>query len=552
MPAIRVIVPGVPVVASTGERWTARHDSRWRLATRILLGVAVCLIVWTVDDYGMTWDEEHSANNGLYWIQWYASGFTERGAIEADNQRLYGSFFNGLSRLIADRSPLGLYETGHLVTALFGWLALWAVASMGTTLMGARAGFFAALILLLTPGWYGHTFNNPKDVPFAVMFAAALAAMLSAYRSLPRPTAKQSLLIGGAVGLALGIRVGAIVLMGCYALLFGCWLYGRIRVEGFSWTRLLQAKAAFVPRWSFALAIAWLVMLPWWPYAQLNPLAHPVEALRESARFEWTAVVLYHGAFQPAQNLAWHYLPRWFSKTLPDYYGVIALGVALAIAVARLRGTPEPANRDLRAQLFFVALGAFGLPVAAVLSKAVMYDAYRHFLFAIPPLAVLTGCGVSWLMDRPSRAIRVAVLAPAAVSAILTVADMVRLHPYQTVYFNRLNKGLPGAFGRYETDYWGASHKEGLEWLAANYRTDAPPRSIRVANSAVELFTGYYIETGGRKMERFVSVPPDAPADVVLSIRRWNLHERYKGRIIHSVSRMNVPLLHIIEPSRAD
>ena len=156
---------------------------------------------------------------------------------------------------------------------------------------------------------------------------------------------------------------------------------------------------------------------------------------------------------------------------------------------------------------------------------------------------------MSWLFQRPSVALKAAVLSPVALSAVLTLVDMVQLHPYQSVYFNRLNYGLPGAFGRYETDYWGASHREGVEWLAARYRPDAPPRSIRVKNSAVELFTGYYIDNGGPRMERFVSVAPDAEADVVLSVRRWNLHERYQGNVIHTVSRMGVPLLHIIEPT---
>jgi len=51
------------------------------------------LIVSTFGDDGLTWDEAHSAANGRYWIDWYASWFTARGAIDDNNQRLYGSFF---------------------------------------------------------------------------------------------------------------------------------------------------------------------------------------------------------------------------------------------------------------------------------------------------------------------------------------------------------------------------------------------------------------------------------------------------------------------------
>jgi hypothetical protein len=538
-------------VAAAPRASEMRSDARWRLASRILLAATLLLIAVTFRDYGMTWDEEHSSNNGRFWVQWYASGFSDR-SFEQDNQRLYGSLFNGPTRLLSERSPLGLIETGHLISALVGWVALWAACGLATHLMGARAGFFAALALVLTPGWYGHTFNNPKDVPFAVLFVVALWAIAATYRSLPRPRLAQTLLVGLTIGLALGVRVGAIVLLGCYAMLFVCWLYARVRSGGYAWGSLGRDTLLFAVSSLGALLIAWLVMLPWWPYAQLAPIANTIEALKESARFQFTAVVLYHGGFLPAQDLPWHYLPRWFSKTLPDFYLALLLGVGVVALVERLRAGAPTRRHDLHAQLAFVAVAAIGLPTAAVLTKAVMYDAYRHFLFAIPPLAVLAGCGVSWLLDRPARPMQAAVLGISCLLAVVTLADMIALHPYQTVYFNRLNGGLPKAAGRYETDYWGASHREGVEWLAANYRPDAAPQSIRVANSAVETFTGYYIRGGGERMRRFVSVEPSAAPDVVLSITRWKLHEHYKGRVIHTITRMGVPLLYVIEMPKAE
>lgn len=526
--------------------WSAT-SARWTWASRLLLAGALATIALTYRDYGMTWDEEHSLTNGRYWLEWYESGFTQRGVIDDNNQRLYGSFFNGLDWLLAHHSPLGLYETSHLFTALFGWLALWAAYRLGNHLMEPRAGFFATLALLLTPGWYGHSFNNPKDAPFAVLFVLALYTMLRAYRALPRIPVARTVLVGAVIGLALGIRAGAIVLLGCYAMMFAFWGYARLRsAPGYDPAALGRDAARFAGSWLVAAAVAWLVMLPWWPYVQISPVANMIDALKESARFQFTAVVLYHGGFLPAQELPWHYLPRWFSKTLPDFYFVVLLATSLAAVRARRPAGPTP-NRHLHAQLLFLAVAALGLPIAAASGKAVVYDAYRHFLFVIPPLAVLAGCGVSWLAAQPSRAVRIAALAPLAVLALLTAGDMVALHPYQTVYFNRMNGGLPKAYGRYETDYWGASHREGIEWLADNYRTDAPPHSIRVANSAVELFTAYYLQNGGKRMERFVSVAPDAPADLMLSITRWNLHQRRPGQVVHTVERMGVPLLYISE-----
>jgi hypothetical protein len=52
---------------------------------------------------------------------------------------------------------------------------------------------------------------------------------------------------------------------------------------------------------------------------------------------------------------------------------------------------------------------------------------------------------------------------------------MVRLHPYQLVYFNSLVGGPSGAQNRFEMDYWGFSYKEAMQWLLSNN-----PGTIRV------------------------------------------------------------------------
>jgi hypothetical protein len=75
-------------VAAAPRASEMRRDARWRLASRILLAAMLILIAATFRDYGMTWDEEHSSNNGRFWVQWYASGFSDRTFLEQDNQRL--------------------------------------------------------------------------------------------------------------------------------------------------------------------------------------------------------------------------------------------------------------------------------------------------------------------------------------------------------------------------------------------------------------------------------------------------------------------------------
>jgi hypothetical protein len=53
---------------------------------------------------------------------------------------------------------------------------------------------------------------------------------------------------------------------------------------------------------------------------------------------------------------------------------------------------------------------------------------------------------------------------------------MVRLHPYEYTYFNRLAGGVAGAQGRYMLDYWGLSLKQASQALATKIAADKLPK----------------------------------------------------------------------------
>jgi hypothetical protein len=58
----------------------------------------------------------------------------------------------------------------------------------------------------------------------------------------------------------------------------------------------------------------------------------------------------------------------------------------------------------------------------------------------------------------------------------LPVVEMVRLHPYQYVYFNQFAGGIRGTDGRYMLDYWGLAFKQASQELLIQLaqRRDAP------------------------------------------------------------------------------
>ena len=61
---------------------------------------------------------------------------------------------------------------------------------------------------------------------------------------------------------------------------------------------------------------------------------------------------------------------------------------------------------------------------------------------------------------------------------------MVRLHPYQYAYFNRLAGGVRGANGQYMLDYWGLAFKQAAEHCAQSLRTRCSPSRRAAENGS--------------------------------------------------------------------
>jgi hypothetical protein len=109
-----------------------------------------------------------------------------------------------------------------------------------------------------------------------------------------------------------------------------------------------------------------------------------------------------------------------------------------------------------------------------------MYNGVRHFVFVLPPFAVLGGLAAGKLIERAAnvgRATLALLITAIAIGVALPVIDMVRLHPYEYASFNRVAGGVSGARTRYMLDYWGLALKQGAEALRSKLaeHNDTPP-----------------------------------------------------------------------------
>lgn len=484
--------PAARLQPSDGPRWDLFFD----LASAILGAAVLLLVALTYDDYGITWDETWHLTYGRHVIHWYSSGFEDEAALTYRADYLYGGSFDGLGYLARQISPLGTYETIHLFGAMIGCLGLLGSWKLGRLLGGPAAGFATLLLLVLTPVWYGHMFNNPKDLPFAVGYVWAIYYLIRIFICLPAVPAREWVKASIALGAAMSVRIAGLLTL-CYLIMLGgLWILWRAR-EARDAKLIARYSYRFLPPMIGTAMGAWALMLVFWPWAQLDPIRRPLIALARMSAFNLHERSMPFGdrkisTLSPPGD----YLLRYFGFKLPEIVIVLVL-VALGAFIVRLirlrrrakaearavvdagakpagedeAGEASPALAAERRRLAIAGFLVFAIlfpPVYAIIKRSPLYDGLRHFLFLVPLFVVIAGVTLTRLtrlVAARSKAAAWGLQGLVAASCVRMLVAMIHLHPHQYVFFNSVVGGLPGAYLKYSTDYYGNTYKEAYETL---------------------------------------------------------------------------------------
>ncbi|HAA75567.1 TPA: hypothetical protein DCE37_10630 [Candidatus Latescibacteria bacterium] len=76
-----------------------------------------------------------------------------------------------------------------------------------------------------------------------------------------------------------------------------------------------------------------------------------------------------------------------------------------------------------------------------LLSPLGLYDEIRHLLFVLPPISLLGTIGIVAGLRTAVGITRLIIGPISAACAILTLSEIIRIHPYQTVYINHTVAG---------------------------------------------------------------------------------------------------------------
>jgi hypothetical protein len=536
----------------------ARQPRLVRLWTVALTMLGVAVVASTFGDYGVTWDEPVQSHYGEGVLRYFASGLSDSSIDEFLHMRFYGPLFELAAALAYSGAPAAKYEIRHLLIGLTGLATVLGVLRFGTRLPGRWVVLFAPIALIALPRFYGHAFNNSKDIPFACAFVWALYATWRFATSggeredgaTPEPERREgfgpAVVCGLALGATLAIRPGGLPLLG---LLFGVLLGWRVLARG---EHRAPEIGHLAGRVATAWAVAWLVMVALWPWAHENPLLNPVHAVIAALSFPDTFPVLFEGEITRSDALPRYYLAKYLLITTPPSLLVLAAGGAVVAVREGWRSPRAPSSAGLLAVVCWLLVPL----LLATVGRPNVYDGMRHLLFALPALALLAGLGASALTDTllgllnrrstSKRAIGVGLPAAVATGVALVLAspavEHVRLHPYQSTYFNAFVGGTAGADGRYETDYWISSYKEAIEWVNARAATSGREITVLVAadpysNDCAAHFLGPGVRMA-RTAEQGLAGEVPEPFDYYLATTRYGLHGNFPdSKVAHRVGR---------------
>lgn len=533
------------------------NEDLWR---RIFWGAGGAILVITVLlslGSGMNGDDFFQNDYSDKLITFYTSLGRDTSAF--DNPRAPIQFYGGAYELPAkvvnvalgfESNDEGYHDVRHVLNALFGVLAMLFVGLFAKEIAGWRAGVMALILIFLSPGFLGHSLMNPKDIPFAAGYIMAIYYMSIFLKQLPKPKTSTLLGLAAGIGLAFGTRAGGLLLVAYLGLFTGLVYvmdYGFAAI--FSKFKLTLQYIAYAAVTAFVGLVLGLLL---WPYGLVDPIHHIPESLSGLTQFAVNIRMLFGGEMIYGKDVPWNYLPTWMLLTVPLYsIGGLLLLVVFSKGIFK-KYTPIYVT---------LALFTFVFPILYIIAQSSnLYDGWRHTTFVYTSMVVLATLGWMYVLERfqAKKAIVSVTLLVLAGTVIEAASFIVRNPHYPYIYFNPIGGGIKGAFGKYETDYWGVSVKQGIDWLESQGIISENMQDTVTVMSDFSYALEKYLRKkyNGKVQTNYVQFRQryDKEWDYAFFTSRFVRGSRFevgtwppKDKVVHTIDANGVPLLAIMK-----
>ncbi|MBQ9473529.1 MAG: tetratricopeptide repeat protein [Bacteroidales bacterium] len=465
-------------------------------------------------------------------LNYYRTHGADTTCFTFENLKYYGCSFDVVMAWLNHTFGVDdIAHTRHAANALLGWVAVLFVGLIAWRIGGWRAGVVAMALMFLSPRFLGHSFNNPKDIPLAAAVTMSIYYTLMFFRQAPRPKIFTMVMLAISLAFAISVRVGGLIIIGYMGLWGLLWLIQRLS------TRSRQtapkrggiknsAKEADEKMWlwktvgwaALVCVVGFFAGLLLWPYAMQAPIRNTVDSFHAMSQFAIGIRQIYEGHMVWSDALPWYYTPKFIITTIPI---AVIIGWLIWPLLPCTQSDKSDDGQAMaryhwveKAMLYF----CFLFPVFWIAyTKANVYGGWRHSLFAYPPMVASAALGfdalTAWLGRKlaTSKPVlrKAATVAATALPFLLVIgpaAHIVRNHPYEYVYFNRLSGGTAKAYGQYEMDYYYHSMREATKWVVdhADASALAPGQKVLVGSWHVNS-TAYFLRNDTTQFrQRFV------------------------------------------------
>ncbi len=427
----------------------------------IVSGLILLVLAFSSFNSGISGDEYFEEDQAELIYNYYNTFGKDKTALnpEYNLEKYYGQSFSTIAYTLNKWFNIeNIYESRHLLNSISGWMLILMTGLTASLLFGWRAGLLALLFMTFSPKILGHTWNNPKDIPFATTYVFTLYFLLAFVKKLPKVEKKSLVFIAIGIAASISIRIGGLVMIPYLFLFTGMYyLTSRYFYSKNGFQNALKAVGYLV----IVSIAAYFLGILLWPYGLSDPIHNPIEALKEMTNYDVGLNQLYEGKMTMSKELPWYYGLKYIIITSPL---VVFLGLLVFFPALLLKK-----HTRIEYLLHSFLLFAFAFPIAYTIYKnSNLYGGWRHLLWTYSPLVVLATGGFEFLLSKKNKYTKYVTLAVITILLIHPVIHTFKNHPFEYIYYNQLVGGVKGAYGNYEMDYYYHSLREGADWLIKN------------------------------------------------------------------------------------
>lgn len=425
----------------------------------LILTIAVILGISYYQDYGMSYDEVVQRRTGN---QFYEYVHGNNPDFINYHDRDYGSGYElpliYIEKMFNVTDFRDVFLMRRLVTYLFFILCMFSGYVLVYKMFNNRfLAAIAMIALIFHPRLFAHSFFNTKDIPGAGIYLLILATAYWAFR---KEKLLPFLVLGIVCGYGASVRLSVLILIAIISLFMGIDLLIAIfRRNRFAYhiSRIILMVLGFC-----------ITIYTCWPFLWGHPVQYFLEAYKAMSNFiRWDGVVLFAGNVIRGTNLPWSYIPTWLFITTPELWIILGL-IGIILLLAKFIYSPQNILlNNSRERFVLISFMSFiGPLLAAIILSSVLYDGWRHMFFIYPAFVIVAMYGLNELFKTKSKVM----LGAVCLLQVILIGNIIkRNHPFEHVYFNSfISHEDQYLYKHYELEYWGTSHKDAYEWIAAN------------------------------------------------------------------------------------